>query len=377
MNEKIKILLCSPFYPNSSTTTCGVANWTRNVYMYYTQNMNEDFIVKLLPLDRSVDLGENSSFFERLVYGIKDYFSLYRQFKQELNKTHYDIIQVSTSASMGLVKDYLFCAYARKKGIKVVLHFHFGRIPFIHSVNNFEWKFLSQIMTLCHSVIAMDNASYEILEKANITKVFYLPNPLSSAIITQIQNQAPINRHNNSLLFVGHIVKGKGIYELVSACSKIKGIKLRLVGKCDDFVRQELINIVALKATDGNFIDFVGEVSHKRVIEEMMKCDIFILPSYSEGFPNVILESMACGCAIIASSVGAIPEMLTMGEEKCGVLINPQSENDIISSIKDLINDKDLKYRLGVNAKQKVYQSYNISSVWKQLLDIWVNITNH
>jgi len=52
----------------------------------------------------------------------------------------------------------------------------------------------------------------------------------------------------------------------------------------------------------------------------------FILPSYTEGFPNVILEAMALGKPIIATSVGAIPEILS---EECGVVMKPRDQRDI------------------------------------------------
>ena len=58
------------------------------------------------------------------------------------------------------------------------------------------------------------------------------------------------------------------------------------------------------------------------VIRHIAKADLLVLPSYTEGAPMVVLEAMACGRAILATSVGAVPEMFDIGgPEECGVCI--------------------------------------------------------
>ena len=77
-------------------------------------------------------------------------------------------------------------------------------------------------------------------------------------------------------------------------------------------------------------------------LEEVSKCGLFVLPSYTEGFPNVIVEAMLLKKPIIATTVGAIPEILS---ENCGMLIKPKSSNDLFESLKFLIeNTANRKY---------------------------------
>ena len=159
--------------------------------------------------------------------------------------------------------------------------------------------------------------------------------------------------------------------ELVEGCGRIPNIELRIVGKYFPEIKEEM-QILAKKASDDiSWLNFVGEVSHEDVIREFFQADMFVFPSYSEGFPNVILEAMACGCPIVSSNVGAIPEMLDIGGEQCGICFKPKSSNEVYNAVISLIDNKELKQQLAVRAKSRVNNMYVISKVWEQLINIW------
>ena len=138
-----------------------------------------------------------------------------------------------------------------------------------------------------------------------------------------------------------------------------------------DNMRKQLIEIAG---DQDNWLDIKGQVPFKETIREMKSCDVFVLPTYTEGFPNVILESMACGCPIIASSVGAIPEMLEEEEGRhYGILIDPQNEMNLKTAILTLLSNDNLKVECGNNARKRVYARYNIQTVSNQLIKTWQN----
>ena len=104
----------------------------------------------------------------------------------------------------------------------------------------------------------------------------------------------------------------------------------------------------------------------------MCECDVFVLPTYTEGFPNVILESMACGCAIVTTPVGAIPEML--GEEdgkSYGLMVEPRNVEQLRAAIEKMLSDEEFKAACRENAQQRVNERYNMSSVWQQMVGVW------
>ena len=130
-----------------------------------------------------------------------------------------------------------------------------------------------------------------------------------------------------------------------------------------------------LAGKNNNWLDIVGEKSFEDTIKEILSCELFVLPSYTEGFPNVILESMACGCSIIATKVGAIPEMLDIdGKKPCGLCIEPKNVFQLRSSILKLLDDEILAFELGKRAKRRVNEEYSMPVVWSKMVDIWKSV---
>jgi glycosyltransferase involved in cell wall biosynthesis len=168
------------------------------------------------------------------------------------------------------------------------------------------------------------------------------------------------------------VIKTKGVYELVEACSQIPNIELRIVGKCSHDVEMNLKEI-ACKKSDCEWLSIIGEVEHDTVLVEMLQADMFVFPSYTEGFPNVILEAMACSCPIVASNVGAIPEMLNIGKDPCGVCFLPRSEEEVYKAIVSVVDNEQMKSNFAKKAKERVFSNYTIPVVWQQLTDIWRN----
>lgn len=101
--------------------------------------------------------------------------------------------------------------------------------------------------------------------------------------------------------------------------------------------------------------------------------DIFVLPSAKEGFPYVILEAMAAGLPIVATSVGAIPEMIE--NEKSGLLVPPRNPDLLRSAILKILKDRNLRFSLGKGAEMEFSQKFSkekmiseIQNLYNQLL---------
>lgn len=99
------------------------------------------------------------------------------------------------------------------------------------------------------------------------------------------------------------------------------------------------------------------------ILLKKLICSVLSLPSYSEGFPNVFFEGMACGCSIVATPVGTLPEMIVIdGGNTCGVL--PSWDVDALRvAIADLINNPTKAKTLGDNASKRVNEVYSLPKV--------------
>jgi glycosyltransferase involved in cell wall biosynthesis len=108
------------------------------------------------------------------------------------------------------------------------------------------------------------------------------------------------------------------------------------------------------------------------LLKEMAQSDFLIFPSYSEGFPLTVLEAMSLSLPVIATSVGALPEMVT--EEEGGYLIPPRSADALISAIEKLIAHPEKMIAMGEFNKKKSFAQYRYSVVITQLLTIYNDI---
>ncbi len=364
----MKVLLCSPFSSSIQFVQGGIAIWAQNIVDYY-HSLNSDVQLHVLPYDRRTDAKACRNLVKRAWLGYKDYRNPIKETKRQISIGHYDVIHLCTSASISLTKDLLVLHQAKRKGVKTVVHFHFGRIPDLKECGNWEWKLLNRVIKLADAAVVMDMKSFTTLTESGFNNVHYLPNPLSQRIARQISQESNIiHRVDNCITFVGHVIPTKGVYELVEACRGIKGIKLSIVGKVSDEVKNKMEQL----SGGGDWLVFKGEVDHPQVIRELLSTEIFVLPTYTEGFPNVILESMACGCAIVTTPVGAIPEMLDFNSEApCGLCANVQDVGGLRDRIMFFLNNRKEVGEFATRAIQRVNEMYAVSKIWKQLVSIW------
>ena len=226
------------------------------------------------------------------------------------------------------------------------------------------------MVKLADVAVTMDKRSFTTLKGSGFNNVYYLPNPLSQSIINQIEQEAAsVERVERKLSFVGQVIPTKGVYELVEACKDLANIKLHIFGKVfNNEVRERMQEIAA----NGDWLVFEGEVDHRQVIRELLSTDVFVLPTYTEGFPNVIIESMACGCAIVTTPVGAIPEILNIDSDNaCGLFCEPKDLEGLRHNIQFCLDHPLEARQYGERAVKRVNDMYAIQTIWTKLVKIW------
>ena len=364
----MKILLCTPYNINPHVVPGGISIWAQNIVSYYKTQTN-NVLVDVVPYDRTTDVLSCKSLLKRAWLGFLDYRKPLKITKYKISHGSYDVLHLCTSASISLLKDIIVLRMAKRFGLKTIVHFHFGRIPELEKRNNWEWKLLKQVVHMADVTITMDYKSYQCLQNHGFNNIRYLPNPLSQRIRQQILNELPaISKEERKLCFVGHVIPTKGVLELVEVCKNIEGIKLHIVGNATPEIKKQMEEI----AENGKWLIFEGEVDHERAIHEMLTSSIFVLPTYTEGFPNVILESMACGCAIVTCPVGAIPEMLNINsDEACGLCSEPKDTEGLRRNIQYFLNNPTKAQLYSKRAVKRVNELYAVEKVWEQLVSIW------
>ena len=363
----MRILFATPY----NCPTGGISRWAEHIVNYH-RDVNSGIGLDILMLnDTKNHVAKDfvhKTPFERLMRGIRTYLNASKRLNRELRNRKYDIVHIVSSATWGLLKDIVMMKIAQCRGVKSVVHFHFGRIPELAKQQNWEWKMLCYVVRRSDKTIVMDKLSYETLQQNGFANVEYIPNPLSTSVNDIIQNIGNVERQPRRLMFAGPCVAAKGVYELVEACNAIPDIELLIFGAITSDMKRELES----KWNSDSTLSIMDNQPFETILKEMCKCDVFVLPTYTEGFPNVILESMACGCAIVTTPVGAISEMLEEEDGKhYGIMVEPRDVNQLKSAIEKMLSDEEFKAQCRINVQQRVNERYNIESVWHKMVEMW------
>ncbi len=167
------------------------------------------------------------------------------------------------------------------------------------------------------------------------------------------------NRNEDVFLFVGRIMKDKGIEELLSVAMRVKKVfpntTFNIVGKCDEDYSQRL-----KKLESENVIKYWGRKSD--VHEFYKECSALILPSYHEGMSNVLLEASSTGRPVLASNVPGCQE--TFVEGVTGFGFEAKNEDDLFNAIIEFISlDYNKKEEMGKAAREKMLKEFDRNKV--------------
>lgn len=367
----MKVLLCTP-YNVDARNVGGIAVWAECINAYYHQHEPENVELDIQPMNRSVESPGDLKPLSRLTTGIKDYARLIKRLNKRLANNSYDVLHQCTSATIGLLKDVVVLRMARRHHVATVLHFHSGRVPGIVKNGGVKLILLRKAARLADRMITLDELTKTTLEGMGYHNVSLVPNPCSDTVVSIVrENEGKITRQPRRIFFAGLVIPPKGVIELVEACRDISDCTLVMAGYAEEPMKKRLMEIASSRE-DGAWLTLLGGIPHEQVLLEMLSSRFFVLPSYTEGLPNVILESMLAGCTIVASTVGAIPALLTPpNEPPCGVLVSPQNMTMLRDALKALLANLDYCDALSEAARDSALQHYTVPNVWPLLTSAW------
>lgn len=352
----MKVLLVAPFPPPYG----GIANWSVMLSEHMKQTADELVVLNIAPKKRST---EGRTIFDRIVVSGIDMHKKKSELTKMIRTNKPDIIHMTTSGSLAIIRDVLLLKTAKKHHVPAVYHIRFGKTEQMASSKAKLWGLFSKAMKLAHTVIAIDKTTYDAIRKyvpeANAVLV---PNPVNMSKLPPRCAQT-----KKQVTFLGWVVPEKGMGELIEAWNTVGAVypdyTLQIIGQSKPEYFDKLKATVSVPN-----VCFTGEMAHDDAMTAVAESEIFILPSYTEGFPNAVVEAMALKNAVIGTAVGAIPEMLA---DDCGIVISPKNSEEIISALKTVLDDPHLSARMAQNAYDKAYTQYEIGKVYKRYQEIW------
>ena len=122
----------------------------------------------------------------------------------------------------------------------------------------------------------------------------------------------------------------------------------------------------------GDSFEYVGLVSGQTKCDFLRSLDAFVLPTYFEGLPMSLLESMSYGKAPIVTPVGSIPQVVKDGEN--GIFVKDHDVDSIVDAIKRLSEDRTLLRKLGEEARKTIFSQFSPNKYIEKLNDIYLRL---
>ncbi len=254
-------------------------------------------------------------------------------------------------------------------------------------------KIESKVMKRSDAVIALNETMKVALHtKAGLPldKLCEVPNGVDTTYFIPNIPQESINKKyglegSQVILFVGRISRVKGIdvllkgYKTLLETHRFTRLKLCIVGPLSGRFAKESVGSYAeeimkwahQKLPSDSFM-FTGAVSKEELRELLSRADLFVLPSFAEAFPLVLLEAMASGCPIIGSRAGGIVNVLQDGVN--GYLFKTGSSSDLAEKLVTLLAYPSLRKSMSQSSRKIAEETYDWRVVAGRLLDLYKSV---
>jgi rhamnosyl/mannosyltransferase len=182
------------------------------------------------------------------------------------------------------------------------------------------------------------------------------------------------NKQNKKLLFVGRLVYYKGIDVLIQAMRAVRGAELFIIGS--GVLEGELKARVETEGL-GEKIHFLGYLPFEELKAAYADCDIFVFPSNAkvEAFGLAQMEAMFYGKPVVNTNLSTGVPLVSV-DGKTGLTV-PVNDVDALSvAIQRLIDDDELRVRLGANARQRVYEEYSFEKMMDRVYELCEELVN-
>jgi len=179
-----------------------------------------------------------------------------------------------------------------------------------------------------------------------------------------------------SVVFVGRVTRQKGLPVLLRAAERLDPTAQLVLcaGQADTpQLEAEVTGLVErLRATRSGVVWIPVMLARTEVIQILSHATLFVCPSEYEPLGIVNLEAMACGCAVVASAVGGIPEVVADGET--GLLVPPGDEATLAAAMNELIGDPARAAGLGSRGRQRAVAEFSWDKIAAQTADLYARL---
>lgn len=273
-------------------------------------------------------------------------------------------VHIHTASFNSFYRKSLFLLLSIVLGKKVILHVHPSFfVTFISSFQGFKKRFFFFLLDGVNTFVVLTRQMQQDMNLLFPGKsVVVLRNPVD---VAELQAPYGINREYSRFLFLGWFTPGKGVYDLVNAAELlIKDGEHFFIDFYGTKNVGQLRSYIAEKGMAANLLVH-GWADDKQKIAALHRSTALVLPSHTEGIPNVVLEAMAARTPVISTMVGGLSEILRDRENS--LVIEPKNSQDIAEKIRFALHHPEHCRKCADTAYQDIVKEYDLPLIQKQL----------
>lgn len=331
MNRKPKLLIVGAFPPQDSQIYGGIVTTCNSLL---NPEFSEQF--ELLLIDSTQRSNPPPNFFVRSIFALVRFTKyLYR-----LVAASPDAVLLFAATGASLFEKSVMARIARSRRIPAFLFPRGAEIIDIASKSAFQRAWIKPAMR-CASYFLCQGPSWQRFAVNDlgfpVEKAPVIHNWAASADLIKLGADRESVRNSKiiTFIFIGWLEKEKGVFELLEASRRLlqkHEFSLAIAGRGNaESVARDFVRSHSLERN----VRFVGWVQDDKKNDLLRYADVLVLPSWAEGFPNVIIEAMAAKLAVVVSAVGNIPDLLTNRQQ--ALLIPSRNVDALVRALEELL----------------------------------------
>lgn len=343
-------------------------------YIHDSRVVNETFDCHYINLATAKDLADIGKI--RLQKFIQ-FYQLLSKIWKEIKRIRPELVYVTPNAKGGaFYKDFIVIQMLKSMGCKVVVHYHNKGVSLRldKAIDNLLYRTFFKKL----KVILLAEALYADVQKyVARNDVFICPNGIPEALTAG----ASAVRHNAipKLLFLSNLLIDKGVFTLLGACKILNDKGYQFIcnfvgGETADINAERFNQEVAIRGLN-KCVCYKGKKYGVEKEEILRDVDLFILPTYNECFPLVLLEAMQQGLPCVGSNEGGIADIIIPNET--GYIVAKRSEQELADKIEILLKNATLRFEMGNKGLERYKQLFTLNAFEQRIVSILKEILDY
>ena len=325
-------------------------------YIHDSKIVNESFDCHYINLTTAKDLTDIGKMGLRKLF---QFAQLLYRIRNEVKRLKPQLVYVTPNACGGaFYKDFVVVQLLKAMGCKVVAHYHNKGVATRQERKLDKWLYQHFFKGI--KVILLAEALYADMQRfVKREQVLFCPNGIQESPSTPKETHKEKPPH---IFFLSNLLINKGVLTLLDACRILKeqgyAFQCDFVGGETSDMNAESFKQECIKRGIEDCVMYHGKKYGDEKLSFFQKADIFVLPTFNECFPLVLLEAMEQGLPCISSAVGGTPEIVDEG--KTGFLVPCKEVAPLAERISILLKDEALRKRFGEAGKIKFEKEYTL-----------------